>query len=831
MTVNTCPGALHPPPPHHISSPSSDKRHYHLYFLPNKPRINNNSTTTRVALGQDRVRISPPYPGIRGCFGEEGLTYSPLENPGKQGMRKMTGENKEHFFHKVNMVANLGNGNTANYKEIMSNRESKKVFYPGDIRTTLVGILEVLASFDEYGIFLNHLQDSSSSKYSDIHKKPMGFSMMRKKIESHGYTSWKSFVDDFEHVCYDAMSYYRKHAALWNAANDMLHNGSAYLDEMAEKADGFLASFCKAERNVAQELDASNTGDGTRGKAVIFEMNLNNSKCDTELICGGAPENVSIQSVGKKDVQELEIDATVERSLNLLCSTPCARSLGNIQGLLKNCSTSDIGLYNTSGSIVEADDTMVDILRCVEDDVRFDSPEQATESSSSFGETDIDDDYKETCGSGQSKPQLCNGNLAAPVMEDCDHVSAKRVSDDWKSCRRGIEWRCRWLELQIKEFQSRASCYDQKLEEIQATKLGKDHAHFIKAPAARAASLICHYQGQRILHRKPKKVRDVENLSTYMSQHPLFSLYEHRNRVEVDGRPVDDDFHCTPATGELKSSISDESDFNGQLGQAGATSENSVELMLWKIENLQSRITKMKNRLNKLAYGKPGKIFTKSLAHNSLSTGSPKGAVQATVGPSSHQSRIHMCVGGGSKVQPGSSLSRRRTSEFDISNIIMPRNTMATYVEPVRHAFIEIPQWRLVDETITLDKPGGKDSSEEVTDDEVYTKHHKDMEIKEKHLRGFPHPARKCPLSSNKFGKGTLIGPLQSLVTTEKEICTRSAQGNVLPSNCFPWDISIPKGKRKGKRSRPSSVQVVEVANAAELEDTTMTPNDGHGMR
>lgn len=750
-------------------------------------------------------------------------------------MREMTGENKEHLFHKVNMVANLENGNTANYKEIMSTRESKKVFYPGDSRATLVDILEVLASFDEYGIFLNHLQDPSSSNFSDIHKNPMGFSMMRKKIESQDYTSWKSFVDDFEHVCYDAMSYYRKHAALWNAANDMLHKGSAYMDEMAEKTDGFLASFFKAEQNVAQELDASNNGDGTRGKTVIFEVNHNNSKCNTDFTCGGSPENVSIQPVGKKNVQQLEIDATfnfptVERSLDLLCSKPCARSLGNIQGLLKNRSTSDISLYNTRGSIVEADDTVVDIIRCVEDDVRFDSPEQATESSSSFGETDIDDDYKETNGLGLSKPQLCNGNVAAPVMEDHDHVSTKRVSDGWKSYSHGIEWRCRWLELQFKEFQSRISCYKQKLKEIHAKKLGKDQAHFIKAPAARAASLICHYQRQRILHRKRKKVRDVENLSTYMSQHPVFSLYEIRNRVEVDGRPVDDDFHCIP--GELKSSISDESNFNGQLGQAGATSENSVELMLWKIENLQSRITKMKNRLNKLACGKLGKIFTKRLAPNSLSTGPPKGAVQATVGPSSHQSRIHMCVGGGSKVQSGSSLSRRRISEFDINNIIMPGNTMATYVEPLRHAFIEIPRWNLVDETITLDKSGRKNSSEEATDDEVYTKRHKDMEIKEKHLRGFPHPARKCPASSNNFGnfgKGTMIRPLQSLVT-EKEICTRSAQGNELPSNCFPWEISIPKGKRKGKRSRPSFVQVVEVAHAAELEDATMTPNDGREM-
>jgi len=270
-----------------------------------------------------------------------------------------------------------------------------------------------------------------------------------------------------------------------------------------------------------------------------------------------------------KNVQQLEADVTynfptVERPLDLLCSTPCVRSLGHTQESLESCSKSDTSLHNTSLPIVEADDTVVDMIRCIEDDVRFDSSEQATECSSSFGETDIDDDYKETCGSGQSIPQ----NVPAPVMEDHDHVSTNRVrntlSDDWKSYRRDIEWRCRWLELKINEFQSRVSCYDKKLKEIQSKKLAKDHAHFTKASAARAACLISHYHRQRILHRKTKKVGDVENFSTYVSQHPLFSLYEHRNSA-ADGRPVDDGFIYTPAlmnTGSFLNHIQDPSSSN-----------------------------------------------------------------------------------------------------------------------------------------------------------------------------------------------------------------------------------------------------------------------------
>ena len=45
----------------------------------------------------------------------------------------------------------------------------------------------------------------------------------------------------------------------------------------------------------------------------------------------------------------------------------------------------------------------------------------------------------------------------------------------------------------------------------------------------------------------------------------------------------------------------------------------------------------------------------------------------------------------------------------------MPGNTTATCVESVRDAFIKTPRWRLVDDTISLDKLGAKDLSEAVT--------------------------------------------------------------------------------------------------------------------
>ena len=56
----------------------------------------------------------------------------------------------------------------------------------------------------------------------------------------------------------------------------------------------------------------------------------------------------------------------------------------------------------------------------------------------------------------------------------------------------------------------------------------------------------------------------------------------------------------------------------------------------------------------------------------------------------------------------GTSTVRRRNSDFDINNVIMPDNLMANYIEPARHEFIETPQWR----THAMHTSDGSSSSE-----------------------------------------------------------------------------------------------------------------------
>eukprot|EP01018_Ginkgo_biloba_P022492 Gb_36076 [translate_table: standard] len=229
----------------------------------------------------------------------------------------------------------------------------------------------------------------------------------------------------------------------------------------------------------------------------------------------------------------------------------------------------------------------------------------------------------------------------------------------------------------------------------------------------------------------------------------------------------------------------------------------------------------MKNQLNKLAFRKPGKIYTKFISQTLLPVESSKARGQNPVFPSSGQPKIQMHVGGGSKLQSGSSLSRRRVSDYNINNVLMPGNTVATYVEPARHRFIETPKWRLVEKCTILNQMGREDSSEEATDEEVYTKRHTDMELKEKHRREFPCPGKKVTGSERSIGKGIPKTGVQMLGAAEKDRCSTSVPKNILHGNFFPLDLSVPKGKRKGKKSRPSSI----CASLAELKNTAVPSN------
>eukprot|EP00250_Pteridium_aquilinum_P010997 c19772_g2_i1 orf=449-847(+) len=96
-------------------------------------------------------------------------------------------------------------------------------------------ILEMLIRLDQQGNFMNPVDDSIAPDYSKVIKKPMCFLKMRDKICAGQYTSWASFVEDFECICYNAMKYNQKRSKIWNAANLMLRHGKRCLGQLSSK--------------------------------------------------------------------------------------------------------------------------------------------------------------------------------------------------------------------------------------------------------------------------------------------------------------------------------------------------------------------------------------------------------------------------------------------------------------------------------------------------------------------------------------------------------------------------------------------------------------------
>lgn len=149
-------------------------------------------------------------------------------------------------------------------------------------------------------------------------------------------------------------------------------------------------------------------------------------------------------------------------------------------------------------------------------------------------------------------------------------------------------------------------------------------------------------------------------------------------------------------------------------GQAPARQE-SIEQILWQIEALQARVEKSKHQLSR------GAPLRRSPASSTLS---PRGPSQAPVrasssspltlpknSPAPSTGTPPVLNSGTARAGTGSGLARRKASDYDISNMVMPVNVGAKYVEQVRHEDIETPQWRLVDSLAQ--------SHEQISSDEV----------------------------------------------------------------------------------------------------------------
>lgn len=85
-------------------------------------------------------------------------------------------------------------------------------------------------------------------------------------------------------------------------------------------------------------------------------------------------------------------------------------------------------------------------------------------------------------------------------------------------------WRCKWIELQIKEFQSQALKYDRELAEHEQRKQIDTFAE--EGFDARSRPFLGCTQSKKVMKRKKRRrVEEMTDITSYMLQHNLFSYY------------------------------------------------------------------------------------------------------------------------------------------------------------------------------------------------------------------------------------------------------------------------------------------------------------------
>lgn len=259
----------------------------------------------------------------------------------------------------------------------------------------------------------------------------------------------------------------------------------------------------------------------------------------------------------------------------------------------------------------DEEDVEVDIINCTSDDecvfVQSHS-DDATASSSSFDDTNFD---VGNCGYESDNEAMSELRTDGEPMRafggSSDLLSArkKRVTSHWKKFVQPIMWRCKWVELQLRKFQSLAIDYEKEIEKYNQTKHLKYGNFVLEDRCAKSMPFFHDSQREKPLKRKIRKNHEETDTEAFMSQHNLFSYFATcRSPPHV---PTMDDDQPTPAPStDKKAGI--EFRVPDELLSLDFRDDYSLEQILWKIEVSQYQVSDMKNRINTVMTENEGRI-------------------------------------------------------------------------------------------------------------------------------------------------------------------------------------------------------------------------------
>ncbi|KAB1213210.1 hypothetical protein CJ030_MR5G022387 [Morella rubra] len=315
------------------------------------------------------------------------------------------------------------------------------------------------------------------------------------------------------------------------------------------------------------------------------------------------------------------------------------------------------------------EDLDVDITGCtVRSDIRLPKSEDpdATEYSSSFADTLSNTENCSGLSEGEVESQFFGDNSLAPPFDAFSgaiQVRKKKLTNHWRNFIRPLMWRCKWTELRIKELESRALKYCRESETYdQRKQLGFNQFMFEELGSKSLPFSRQCYKNKAVKRRKRKRVEDTTDITSYMSQHNLFSYLEIK-KSDPDGSLGADDFGppvITDQNGNCNDKFGNGSDWSFFELKDG---EHFLEQVLWKIEMVHSRVHKLKGQID-IILSKNAARFSSS---ENLSLLAPcDGQTSSAHSPT-------CSAGNGETVSVGHVYSPpKHMSEFDNVDLVMP---------------------------------------------------------------------------------------------------------------------------------------------------------------
>ncbi|KAM5554644.1 hypothetical protein ABKV19_022845 [Rosa sericea] len=222
-----------------------------------------------------------------------------------------------------------------------------------------------------------------------------------------------------------------------------------------------------------------------------------------------------------------------------------------------------------------------------------------TESSSSFGNTvSGTENGLMLDGGDEVESQYCE-NPSVSLYDgysDAFHTRKKKLTGHWRKFIRPLMWRCKWLELQIKELQSQTLKYDAELAEYDKVKQFEFGGYTAESFDGKSIPFSSQIQRNKFMKRKKRKrIEDTTDIVSFTSNHKLFSYYENKNSGANGGSMEED---CGNLAGKSSHGINE---FDIEFRDGDSTLEDTLR----KIEVVHSQVCRLKTRIDKVVKENP----------------------------------------------------------------------------------------------------------------------------------------------------------------------------------------------------------------------------------